>query len=276
MRNKLLLYGGTLGAGLASMGLHRYMMDNCFDEKGLLIAGNLPFWLLVAVGGAFAALLIGVLRTIGGDGTYGDAFPRDRLSGVLMILGGVLLAFGASGLGAEQTELPGGAATAVLGVWHQLSGAALGVLPWLAAASMVLMGLCRVWGKGCPVAAGGILCLFYMLMLVNNYRLWSADPQVQDYAYQLLAQVLLMLCAFHRTSCDAGIIQRRKLLITGLGAAVCAMAALSMDFQRIFFLASALWALGCICTVQILPPDPEPQEVSQEEPQEEPRSETEE
>jgi peptidoglycan/LPS O-acetylase OafA/YrhL len=106
---------------------------------------------------------------------------------------------------------------------------------------------------------------------VTDYRLWSADPQIHSYAYQLLAEVLLMLCAFHRTSCDGGILQRRKLLFTGLAAAVCAMAALSMDFHRPFFLASALWGLGCIGTTAVLPPDPkeEPENPEQTETPEE-------
>ena len=91
---------------------------------------------------------------------------------------------------------------------------------------------------------------------------------LHTYAYQLLAEVLLMLCAFHRTSYDGGILQRRKLLFTGTAAAVCAMASLSMDFHRPFFLASALWALGCIGTTAVLPPDPqeEPQNPEQTEP----------
>ena len=80
---------------------------------------------------------------------------------------------------------------------------------------------------------------------------------LHTYAYQLLAEVLLMLCAFHRTCCDAGIIQRRKLLATGLGAAFCCMAALAGDFQAGFFLASGLWAVGCMCDPSVLPPDPE-------------------
>jgi hypothetical protein len=66
-----------------------------------------------------------------------------------------------------------------------------------------------------------------------------------------------MLCSFHRTCCDAGIIQRRKLLFTGMTAAFCAIVALATDFQRGFYLASALWALGALGTVSQLPPDPE-------------------
>ena len=130
-------------------------------------------------------------------------------------------------------------------------------LPWLAAASMVVLGLYRILGKRSPVWFGGAVCLNYMLTLVTDYRLWSADPQIQDYAYQLLAEVLLMLCAFHRTSCDGGILQRKKLIFTGMAAAICSAASLSMDFHRPFFLASTLWGLGCICSAAVLPPNPE-------------------
>jgi hypothetical protein len=77
--------------------------------------------------------------------------------------------------------------------------------------------------------------------------------------------VLLLLCSFHRTCCDAGIFQRRKLIFTGMTAAVCAAAALSSGFQPGFFLASALWALGCVCDPAVLPPDPEEEEVQAEE-----------
>ena len=249
MRNKLVLYGSTLAAGLASLGLHRYMMENYLDGKGLLVSGNLPGYLLMAVGAAFAVVLMAVLRTIGGNGSYEDAFPAGKVSGGLMLLGGVILVLGCSELSTTgNAGLTG------------LSGMLLKVIPRLAAASMGVMGLCRIMGKRCSVVFGGIICLFYMLMLVTNYRLWSADPQLQDYAYQLLAQVLLMLCSFHRTCGDAGVVQRKKLLSTGLAAVFCAIAALSMDFQRPFFLASALWALGSICDVSVFPEDPEEEE----------------
>ena len=150
----------------------------------------------------------------------------------------------------------------------QLTDRGREILPWLAAASMAVLGLCRIWGKRSPVFFSGAVCLNYMLTLVADYRLWSADPQVQDYAYQLLAEVLLMLCAFHRTSCDGGILQRKKLIFTAMAAAICSAASLSMDFHRPFFLASTLWALGCICTTAVLPPDPDPEpEKKAEEPE---------
>ena len=267
LRNRILFFGAALAAGLGSLGLHRYMMSACVDEKGLLLTGNLPGMLLWGLGIAFVLFLFFMLRRIGGDGSYADNFPPCLLSGGLMIAAGVLLLWAI-----PELELAAGAPAPAVNALSQavqnLTASAARYLPWAAAAAMVALGLLRGLGKRPWPILSGIVCLFYMLMLVTNYRLWSADPRLEDYAYQLLAQVLLMLCSFHRTCCDGGVIQRKKLLATGLGAAVCSLAALSMDFQRGFFLASGLWAAGSLCTVAVLPPDPEPEECEPDQPEE--------
>ncbi len=252
LRNRVLLYGGAAAAGLGSLALCRLLLDTCIDHKGLLIRGSLETALLWAVGIAFGVLLLLVVRTIGGDGSYEDNFPRSITAGALMIAAGAVLARAIPGLYTETV--------AAVGSLQAIMDAAVTYLPWAAAVSMAVLGGFRLMGKKPVCIFGGVICLFYMVMLVNNYRLWSADPQFHEYAYQLLAGVLLMLCSFHRTCCDANIIQRKKLIATGLMAAVCAGAALSGDFQWEFYLASMLWAAGCMCTVKILPPDPEEEE----------------
>ena len=257
MKNRIILFGGTLAAGCASLGLHRYMMENCFDGKGLLMAGNLPGKLLWAVGIAFGLMLLLTLRSLGGDGNYEDNFPVSWTGGALMLAAGVAMAWAVPGL--ELDTQPAMAQGFAL-VTANAIGWAARYLPWTAAVCMAVLGGFRLAGKRPWPLFSGVICLFYMLMLVTNYRLWSADPRLYSYAYQLLAEVLLMLAAFHRTCCDHGIIQRRKLLATGLGAAVCCMAALSGEFQWRFFLASGLWALGSMCRVSTLPPDPEEEE----------------
>lgn len=247
LRNRILFFAPTALLGGASMLLHRYMMANCFDAKGLLVAGNLPGKLLWVLGIGFAAYLLVLLRTIGGEGGYEDNFPKCLLSGGLALAGGAVMLTAVPELG--FTEL-----------WKV-------ALCYAAAICMAVGGVCRMLGKRPTFVVHGVVCLFYILVLVTNYQLWSADPQIQDYAYQLLAGVLLMLAAFHRTCCDAGIIERKKLLFTGLCGAFCCLAALSGEFCRSFYLASGLWAAGSMCNVAVLPPDPE--EDAEEQPQEE-------
>lgn len=267
LRNRILFFGPTALLGALSLGLHRYMMENCFDAKGLLIGGNLPGRLLWIVGIGFAVYLIAMLRTIGGEGSYADNFPRCVLSGALMLAAGVLLLTAAPGLelDAGAVSEPVSPLAALMGGLNELAAA---YLPYGAAAALAALGVFRILGKRPHFAVSGVVCLFYMLVLVSYYRRWSADPQLHDYAYQLLALVLLMLSSFHRVCCDAEIIQRRQLLFTGLSAAFCCVAALSGGFQRGFYLASGLWAAGSLCNVAVLPPDPE--EDKEENPETEP------
>lgn len=258
-RNRILFFGVTALAGLAALALHRYMIENCFDGKGLLIPGNLPGVLQWVLGIGYLLVLTAMLTTIGGDGTYADNFPRCLLSGSLMLTaGGVLLAsrsqLSLDTVPAPEAALLGGALMA------QLTDRCMTVLPWAAGISMLVLGAFRMAGRKPIPLFSALICLFYMLMLVSSYRLWSADPNIHEYAYQLLALVLLMLCSFHRTCCDAGVIQRRKLLATGLTASVCCMASLSTGLMPGFYLASGLWAAGSMCNPAVLPPDPEEDE----------------
>lgn len=257
LRNNLLIYGGTVLAGISSLALHRYMMDHCFDEKGLLISGNVPMWLMTAISAAFVVGMILLLRKLGGNGTYEDNFPRDPISGSLLITAGAVMLWAVFGPGDAAASGHQVMAGTWLGVISQFANWCKSFLPWMAAISMMALGLYRIRGMQPSLWFSGTICLNYMLTLITDYQLWSADPQIQDYAYQLLAEVLLMLCAFHRTSCDGGILQRKKLIFTAMGAALCSTASLSMNFHRPFFLSSILWALGCICSTAVLPPDSE-------------------
>ena len=261
-KNQFLLYGLTLALGGASVWLHRYMMENCFDDKNLLISGTWPELLLWAAGIAMVIGLALVVPRLGGNGEYADSFSQSPLLGGLMAAGGLVLMTVAGEL---VFEIP----IAENYPDYQMVFQWLSVAPaWAAGISMVVVGVCRWMGKKPCTLFSGIVCLFYILMLVTSYRNWSADPRLYSYAYQHLALVLLMLCSFHRACCDAGILQRKKLVVTAMAAAFCAIAALSGETMPRMYLASAFWALGCCCDPAVLPPDPEPEEPKQEQPKE--------
>lgn len=240
IRNRIFFFLPTVTLGLLSLWLHKSMMDTYTDSKGLLIPGNLPGMLLWIIGGVFALWLLFRIRTIGGEGIYEDNFPPCLVSGLTAALGGALM----------------------LTVAHQMQNRELWrlILGYAAAGSMVIAGICRMVGKRPSCLLHGLVCLFFVSVLLDNYRYWNTDPQLQEYAYQLLGGVLLMLAAFHRACCDAGILQRKRLLVYGLGAAFCCLAALDTSIIPRFYLASALWALGSVCNVAQFPPDPEDSE----------------
>lgn len=251
LRNRILFFGSAAAVGIAALGLHQYMLMNYIDDKGLLIAGNLPGMLLWVLCIGYAVVLGCLVTTIGGEGSYEDNFPRCLLSGSLMLGAGAALFLAAPSIAASQVDpmIP-----------RTLVSKVMELLPYGAAASMAVLALGRMAGKKVPCLFSGVVCLFYMLMLVTNYRHWSADPRFYEYVFPMLAGILLMLCSFHRTSCDGGIIQRKKLLFTGLSASVCCMAALSSGFLPLFYLSGGLWAAGSMCNPAVLPPDPEEEE----------------
>lgn len=267
-RNKFLLLVPTAAAALAALGLHRYMMENCIDEMGLLIPGNLPLKLLWVLGIGFPGYLLILVSTLGGEGSYADNFPRSYVSGGLMIAAGAVLLLNAGSLSASPAVLPPEQTQALAGAMATLTDRVMVVLPWLSGGAMVVLGVCRTMGRKPLFVFSGTVCLLHMLTLIRSYRLWSADPQLHEYCFPLLAMVLLMLCSFHRTCCDAGVIQRKKLLLTGMGTAVCAAASLSGQLLPGFFLSSTLWALGCVCDPAQLPPDPEEEAQESPEPEE--------
>lgn len=242
-RNKLILVGAALAAGFSSLGLHRYMMANYIDAKGLLIAGNLPGRLLMLVGVGFTLTLLLMLWKLGGDGSYADIFPRDPVSGLLMIAAGITLTLSMPGL--HWSSLPSAApVTPLVSFWEKFFTGCMTAMPWLAAVSMVTLGLCRILGRKGWFSFGGVICLFYILTLVSNCRLWSADPQLQDYAFQMLACVALMLAGYYRAAADAGIIRRRMLAFSCFAACFLCVVSLSDPQTPVYYGACGLWALS--------------------------------
>lgn len=233
-RNRFLFLAPTVVLGLGSLWLHGYMMDTCFDDKGLLVSWNAPSIALIVMGGAFGLYLLLLTRSLGGSGTYHEAFPRCILSGALVLAGAVELALFLLSQGfANQVEM---------------------VLCLAAVGSMAVTGLLRMFGKRPWFIFNGVVCLFFMYRMLMNYRGWSADPQLQDYAYQMIACCFLMLAAFQRTCCDAGIIDRKRLVFTALVAAFCCLASMGDD-NAIFYLACGLWAAGSLCSLAQFPED---------------------
>lgn len=231
-------WGLTLVCGVAGGILRHLMITTGLDSSGLLEPGNAAHYGLWAVSVLFLLALALSLRRLGGCGTYSDNFPASKLCGSLAIAGGAVL------IGESIRQILSG--SRLVG----LAGAAAGVC-------MILTGYCRAKGERPTPALHFIVCIFYILRLISSFRHWSADPQLQDYALQLLACVNLMLLSFHRASCDARIINRRRTVFWGLAAVYFCMASLSDETMPLLYAASGLWAAGSLCSLERLPEDDE-------------------
>lgn len=234
-QKKNMLYLGLAAVCGAGAGVMRsLLLATGLDEKGLLVSGSpltVGLWVL-SVG--LALVLLVLLRGLKQSGSFPANFPPCKIRFALSVTGGVLLTVHSLGQLLEAQMLAG-----VLGV-------AAGV-------GMLLAGVCRLKGSQ-PLPLYHILaCVFFLVRLILSFRGWSSDPQLQDYALQMLALVCLMLFAFHRSSADAGILNRRRTAFFGLMAIYFCLASLSDETMPLLYLASGAWAAGAMGTLEDLP-----------------------
>lgn len=237
---KILLYIPAVVLGLSAMWMQGRILQNGFDGKGLLVLDN-P--MLYVLWGMTTAFLIGVavlLPRLGWRGTYEDNFPACALSGAVMIAAGIVMGFTGVNL-----LVPGEGSRAIFAI-------AAGV-------SMAVCGLLRMLGKKPWFVLDLLIAAFYSLHLLESYSGWNADPQVQAYAFQLLAGVAVMLFSIHRARCAVGEMDRRKLVFMGFAGIFLCFAAIPGADSALVFLASGLWCAGGMCDLTHLEEPKEPE-----------------
>ena len=87
----------------------------------------------------------------------------------------------------------------------------------------------------------GTVCLYLALRMVCRYQLWSADPQLQHYAFYLGAHVAVMLGCYQQTALDAGSGDRRSLWRWCLAAVYLCLTALPGSEDPFFLLCCGIW-----------------------------------
>ena len=213
----------TLVCGVGCMLLRLVMMVSGCDETGMLRSGQMVVtlcWILTAV---YLGTLGWFIRDLGGErAAYARLFPVSRLCGGMGVLAGGLLAL-------WSVTLTG------------LIPVAAGVL---AGVCMIFTGVCRMTGRRPSYWFHFVLCVYFIYRLISGYRGWSTDPQLQDYAFQMLACVALMLAAYYRAAADAGTVRRRMLAYTCLAAGFLCIVCLSDPEMPVYYGACGLWALS--------------------------------
>lgn len=225
----------TVLTGLAGFGLRLWLFRTGIDEKGLL-ATNHPagilVWILTALVIAVLALGTWKLTEIS---KYSRLFPGNKLAALGCILGAAGILY------VNIRDL--------LQVKDAITIAAL-VLGVIAAVALILLGACRWQGKRPAFWLRSVMTVYFMLHLVSQYRLWSAESQLQIYFFPLLASVFLMLTAYHGAVLDAGKGGSRRWFAFGSLAALffCCLSLQGASWP--FYLTMALWMGTGLCTLQ--------------------------
>lgn len=209
------------------MGLRLWLLPIGTDDRGLLRLSDPLFPILLLLTLLVLPLLYLAARTE-------DAAPKSR---TLLYL----LASLAAGVGILCTEvetirlLPGGFSW----IAGAVGLAAVPCLPWQA--------LAQSRGKRPPLAALLIPCLYFLIHLLAQYRLWGMVPQLYRYLFPMLASLSLLLAAYHRAAADILPARRGALLFHTQAAAFFSFLAVP-NGSALFFVTQGLWMAASLLT----------------------------
>lgn len=224
----------TAGVGLLGLGLLALLYATGVDEKGLLVSGHPLMWVLGLVTVAAVALIFLYCRSRTGSDRFADNFPAS--------LPGAIGSFAAA-VGVLVTVLT------ELGSDTSFPGILCTVLGFASVVSFCVTGMCRLKGQRPLSLYHACVCLYFALTLVCRYRVWSANPQLTDSLFCLLASVCLMLTAYHRAAFDAGIGKRRIFLFFSLLTVMFSIMALWGEDGGFLYLYGGIWAITGILEV---------------------------
>lgn len=206
------------------------------DERGLLAVGSFPdvmSWILVA---ATMALLGASTWQLRGATKYNYNFHASMPAAIGMALAAVSFCI------TSVIDLATGGDS--VGTVSSLFG-------FLAAAALLVLAYGRYKGVHLSVLFHGLVCLYLMLYLVSHYRLWSSFPQLQSYAFELLAIVFVMLACYQRAAFDAGKGDRRAYTFFTLAALFFCVATLPGCDNAAFFIGCAVWMYFTPCRLSL-------------------------
>ena len=233
-------------AGLLGCGLYRTLFTAGLDAKGLPIATHWSYLGLFLLTALTAAVILINLRALPSGETQVTHCPT--------VFGGIgcVVAAIACLLFAPPTARTGLLAT-VDTVMRGICAVMLGVLAF-----------CRFTGKKPFFLFHGILCLYLAFRMINQYRLWSADPQILQYCFYLCGYVALMLTAYQMAAFDAGFGKFKALWLWAPAAVFLCFVTLAGPQELLFMPAFGLWALSGLSSVKLIDPADSPAEAPEE------------
>lgn len=227
----------TVFCGLLGFGLRLWLFGSGVDEKGLLVASHPANALTFILTGVTLAVIFLSVRKLRRIRSHKKLYPAS----VTALLGCIPAAIGIVLTALYELRLQRDLITTVTLV-----------LAVLAAVSLILLGIGRKKGLRPNFLMQAILTVYLMFHLVSQYRLWSSEPQLQVYCFQLLASVFLMLCVFHGTILDTQVGSRRWFVFFNQAALFCCCMSL-VGSSWGFYLAMGIFCATNLCSLQDRP-----------------------
>ena len=221
-RNCLPLFAFLLGLCCACLRWALYR--GALDDAGLLKTGTPLEWGVYALS---AGSLLFFAAAAKKPGMYAR---RPGITTLGRLAGAVGIGWTAVGYPPEMAG--------VLGIAWKLSG-------MLAAACLLWTAFCG-WQRRSPHFLTQLApCLFWLVHMLDRYRGWSGEPQLQNYLFDLLGAMAITLYAYHTAAFSVDLGKPRAREFTALAAGfLCTAAALPGPSKTApLYLLCALWAL---------------------------------
>lgn len=224
----------VLGAGGLGLVLRVLLYTLAVDSRGLLPRNHPLHLATLLLTAGITVFLVWRLRTLGGSRNYHKNFPASVPAGVTTVFAAGWMLMVAFSL-LEQAE----------GRLDWL----LTVLAFLSVVCLLYTGYCRFRGKRPFFLLQGVIAVFYVVYMVSQYRIWSANPHLPDYVFHIFACVFLSLTGYYLTAFTARVGNRRMLLFCGMMALYLCFLALVGPGDGRFYFGGGIWAAGNLCTL---------------------------
>ena len=221
MKNRKWIPLLALLSGLVCAGLRWLLFRNHTDALGLLETGTLVETGVFLLTG-LCLVLFALAARRGWAGENKLAAPGQMLGG----LGIFLTALGSSG----QMAGPVGTLWKILGL--------------VAGICLIVQGVCVARKRPASFLLPLAVCVFFLLHLIDNYRGWSSQPQLQKYLFDLLAILSLTFFSYCDAARKVSLGKPKTRIFSGLCAVYFCLAAIpgTPEFTVLYALC-ALWAL---------------------------------
>ena len=226
MKQRKLLPLAALVMGLACQIGRWTLYRTAVDATGLLTAGTPLEW------GSYAlsVLAIGLFAAAAGKLRETEVSSEPILAGLGQLIGGLGLGWTAV---RYSGEMPG-----LLGILWKILG--------ITAAICLLWSSLQTVQKKTPHFLVLLApCLFWLVHLIDNYRGWSGQPQLQSYLFALLSTMAMALFTYYTAADSVGLGKPRIRCFSALSAGYLCLAAMlpGPEKTQLLFFTSALWAL---------------------------------
>lgn len=229
------LLTAALSCGILGACLRLLLYRTGFDDKNILSSSHPLHLICLGMTAMLAVFLLTVCAVkLRKDLIY--RFPESPLRQICLLTAACLMALHAVTLREDISSL--------------LTFGRL-VLAFGSAAGMALCALTQEKLRRVHMVSRGVISLFFALDMLARYRVWSGNPQLPDYLFQVLACVMLSLCSYQRLAFDAGLGKGRKLLFFSPMAVYLSLLCAAGPETPVFYLGGALWAAGCMCTAEL-------------------------